>query len=193
MDATLTLFLEGPMATTQLTSEASPDGLLAEVRSWIAATWRPELTVREWWRLLAVAGYAHPMWPSNVGGRSASAAEARVIGQALAQARVVAAPTGHLAATLAAPTILSHGTPEQIERFVGPIARGEAACCQLFSEPGGDLHRVGLGSPGNRLGGGTDEIQLNVLGERGLGLPREPGNDAELPYPDLRVGTQTNR
>jgi alkylation response protein AidB-like acyl-CoA dehydrogenase len=37
---------------------------------------------------------------------------------------------------LAAPTLLHHGTEEQIAELVRAIALGEAAWCQLFSEPG---------------------------------------------------------
>jgi alkylation response protein AidB-like acyl-CoA dehydrogenase len=39
---------------------------------------------------------------------------------------------------------------------------------------GGAVHRVALASFGAAIGGGTDEIQRNVIGERSLGLPKEP-------------------
>ena len=42
------------------------------------------------------------------------------------------------------------------------------------SASGGRVQHAALSAPGVSIGGGTDEIQHNLIGERALGLPREP-------------------
>ena len=42
-----------------------------------------------------------------------------------------------------------------------------------------------LGSPGMRIAGGTDEVMRNIVAERVLGLPKDPGVDAKTAFRDL--------
>ena len=49
----------------------------------------------------------------------------------------------------------------------------------------GAVQELTVFSPGPAIYGGTDQIQKNIVSERGLGLPKEPGDFRTTPYRDL--------
>ena len=51
-----------------------------------------------------------------------------------------------------------------------------------------EFQKSWLKAPGSRIAGGTDEILLNVIAERVLGLPGEMRVDRDKPFNDLPVG-----
>jgi alkylation response protein AidB-like acyl-CoA dehydrogenase len=59
---------------------------------------------------------------------------------------------------MCAPTIVTHGTPEQKARYLRPLFSNEEIWCQLFSEPGAGSDVAGLATRAQRDG---DEWVLN--------------------------------
>jgi alkylation response protein AidB-like acyl-CoA dehydrogenase len=117
--------------------------VIDELRTWLEENWDPDLTVGEWWERLGSAGWAAPMLPEKAYGRNLSRNDAVRVARTIAEHGALGAPSG-LGILLAAPTIATHGTQDQIERFVRPIVTGQAAWCQLFSEPGAGSDLAGL-------------------------------------------------
>jgi alkylation response protein AidB-like acyl-CoA dehydrogenase len=125
--------------------------LEADVTTWLKENWDPGLTVTEWWRLVGEAGWTAPHFPVAWGGREYSRRTPGVVRAAFAEHGALPGPSG-LGLLMAAPTILSHGTPEQIERYVTGIYNGTDAWCQLFSEPGSGSDLAGLSTRAVRDG-----------------------------------------
>jgi alkylation response protein AidB-like acyl-CoA dehydrogenase len=127
------------------------------IDEWIDANWSLDLTLAEWWQRLADAGYAFPHWPTGFGGRGLSAGASFEIQNTLGRHGVIGPPTGN-APNMGVPTLLAHGTVEQKERFVTPVANGQHLWCQLFSEPGAGSDLASLACKAERDG---DEFVIN--------------------------------
>jgi alkylation response protein AidB-like acyl-CoA dehydrogenase len=131
------------MTITEPAQDQGSDDVIDELRTWLADNWDPELTVAEWWERLGLAGWSAPTLPTNAYGRGVARAVAVQISQEIAAHGALGAPSG-LGLLLAAPTIASHGTQEQIDTLVRDIVTGQKAWCQLFSEPGAGSDLAGL-------------------------------------------------
>ncbi|MCC6434057.1 MAG: acyl-CoA dehydrogenase family protein [Acidimicrobiales bacterium] len=106
-----------------------------EAAAWLADNWRPERSLGEWWSALAESGWGFPTWPAGRFGRGLWPEEAARVTALRRRLGALAPPSG-IGPNLAGPTLLAHGTGEQIDRFLPGIAHGTDIWCQLFSEPG---------------------------------------------------------
>ena len=121
----------------------SDDALWDEVNTWLGERWDPDLSVDEWWRTVAAAGWTAPHFSVEQGGRGLPRRSQATVRAAFASYGALR-PPGGLGLLMAAPTILAHGTPDQVARHVTPILEGRRAWCQLFSEPGAGSDLAGL-------------------------------------------------
>ncbi|KMO83490.1 acyl-CoA dehydrogenase [Mycolicibacterium chlorophenolicum] len=101
--------------------------------------------------VMAETGLLAPHWP-RPHGRGAGPAEQLLIDQELAAAGVTRPDL--VIGWWAVPTILEHGSAEQIEQFVPATLRGDLMWCQLFSEPGAGSDLAALRTKAVRAEGG---------------------------------------
>jgi alkylation response protein AidB-like acyl-CoA dehydrogenase len=116
-------------------SELSEDSVRAEVRAWLEANWNPDLGLIEWRNKLIDSGWGVPSWPRQWYGRDLPAALAPVVEEEMQRVGAIGVAKAGIR-TLAAATILEHGTDLHKQKFLRRILTGEDTWCQLFSEPG---------------------------------------------------------
>ena len=127
------------------------DALRAELRAWLAEHWTPEhrhlihgesLGVetdafdahRAWNAELVDGGWAAISWPTDFGGRGAGLLEQLAYIEEMARVGAPG-PVNAIGVANIAPAIMAVGTPEQQDRFLRPMLRGDEIWCQGMSEP----------------------------------------------------------
>jgi alkylation response protein AidB-like acyl-CoA dehydrogenase len=91
------------------------------------------------------AGLAWVHFPEGYGGLGASPKLQKIVGERLVGAGAPQPyyrnPIGY---GMGAPTVVTHGTEKQKQRYLRPLFTGEEIWCQLFSEPGAGSDVAGL-------------------------------------------------
>ncbi|CNE58526.1 acyl-CoA dehydrogenase [Mycobacterium tuberculosis] len=136
----------------------------AEVRAWlrahVPAEPLPSLETeegfaahREWERTLGSARLGVVSWPEEYGGRGVSVLQWLIFEE---EYYAAAAPgrVSQNGINLLAPTLLKHGTPEQLARILPPMAAGEVIWAQAWSEPGAGSDLAALRATATRTDGG---------------------------------------
>jgi alkylation response protein AidB-like acyl-CoA dehydrogenase len=96
-----------------------------------------------------------------------------------AQSQVAAAALGKLA---------SSRVLHSVARFKAQMMGPEAMLYGSENEAADDVNREVMNAFINSVGGGTDQIQRNIISERLLGLPRGHTPDRGVPFRDIRKG-----
>jgi alkylation response protein AidB-like acyl-CoA dehydrogenase len=129
----------------------TPDDIRAELRSWLASAWDPELALVDWRHRLLESGWATPTWPTEWFGRGLPGWADAVVAEELSAAGAVGPAVG-VGTALAAPTLLAHGSDDIKRRLLPRAITGEDTWCQLFSEPGAGSDLAGLSTRATRDG-----------------------------------------
>lgn len=109
---------------------------------------------------LADSGLLVPHWPQRWGGRDADPWTAFILAEEMWEA---GEPRGgqYMNVNWIGPTLMRFGSPEQQQRYIPPMARGQTLWCQGFSEPeaGSDLASL-------RTRADKDEATYRINGQK---------------------------
>ena len=108
---------------------------------------------RDWDACLHSGGYAGLSLPKIHGGQGLSLVEEVIFSELSARAQ---APDGlaRIGRILTAPTLIAHGTEEQLARYLPRIVNGDEIWCQGFSEPGAGSDLAGVTCTAKKVEGG---------------------------------------
>lgn len=115
------------------------DAFNDELLEWLSESWDTSITVREWWGRLAEAGLTMPTWPRTHGGISAPTAVQSLIEREFASLGLIGPPVGGVGLRQIGPALRQHASPDQIDRYLKPLMRGEHTWCVLLHEHDADL------------------------------------------------------
>ncbi|MDL4819773.1 acyl-CoA dehydrogenase family protein [Actinomadura opuntiae] len=143
---------------------AADEAFRAEVREWLRANAPaeplPSLETeegfalhRDWERRLGEARLGVVSWPEEYGGRGVSVLQWLIFEEEYYAANAPGRVSQN-GINLLAPTLLKHGTPEQLARILPPMAAGEVIWAQAWSEPGAGSDLAALRSTATRTDGG---------------------------------------
>jgi hypothetical protein len=107
----------------------------------------------EWEHKLFDAGWAAVSWPKQYGGREATLFEWLIFEEEYYRVGAPSRVTQN-GIFLLAPTLFEFGTDEQKERILRPMARGDVAWGQAWSEPNAGSDLASLKSTARRVDGG---------------------------------------
>ncbi|APE15903.1 acyl-CoA dehydrogenase [Mycobacterium crocinum] len=144
-----TLTQSGVSRANSLDLPAEADELRTQIRSDAAEL--AKLDEKAQLDELIASGYVMPHWPKPW-GRAAGAVEQLLIEEEFAAAGIKRPDYGITGWVIL--TLIQHGTPSQIERFVEKALRKDEIWCQLFSEPSAGSDAAAVKTRATRVDGG---------------------------------------
>ena len=150
------------MATRSAAPEAASGNWAAEqeqqlherVESLLARHPPDSMAIEAFWGLQFEAGLAWIDFPVGHGGLGLAPGLQRIVNERLAEAGVsrVNVARNVIGHGMGAPTVVAHGSDEQMNRWLRPMFTAEEIWCQLFSEPGAGSDVAGLATRALRDG-----------------------------------------